>query len=76
MESIVDEGREGKGREHPGSNGPLHLLCPCICHSISDGQDNGQGPLGQFHHPLWFTGENPLDQGRNLRVSSQPTSAN
>ena len=33
--------REGKGRECPGSYGPLHLVCPGICHLISDGPDNG-----------------------------------
>ena len=58
--------REGKGRKHPDSNGALHLLHPDVCHLIPDGPDNGQGPLGQFHHPLWVTRENPFRPGEEF----------
>ena len=59
----VPGAREGKGRKHPGGNGTLHLPCPCICHSIPDGLDNDQGPLGQFHHPLQVNWKNPFRPG-------------
>ena len=36
------------------------------CHSIPDGPDNSQGPLGQFHCSLWITGENPLRPGEEF----------
>ena len=62
----VPGAREGKGREHLGSNRLLHPLCLGICHLISDGLDNGQGPLGQFHCPLQVTRENPFGPGEEF----------
>ena len=57
----------GKEREHPGSDGALHLVCPGICHSISDGLENGQGLMEQFCHPLWIARENPFGPGEELK---------
>ena len=58
--------REGRGRECPGSDRPLYPVCPGICHSISDGPDNYQGLMRQFHHPLWVARENPFGPGKEL----------
>ena len=73
----------GKGKEEnilvvTGSNGPFHPLCPGICHLISDGPDNSQGPLGQFHHPLWVSRENPFRPGEEFWewAHSQPLEIN
>ena len=47
-------------------DGPLHPLCPSIYHLIPDGPDSGHGPLGQFHHLLQVTVENPFRQGEEF----------
>ena len=62
----VSGAREGKGRECPGSDRPLHPVYPGIFHLISDGPDIGKGLMEQFHHPLWVARENPFGPREEL----------
>ena len=72
----VPRARERKGGEGPGGDHPLYLVQPGICYSITDGPDNGQGMVGQFHCPLWAARKRSFQtKGETWKVNLLPTSA-
>ena len=64
---FVPRARKGKRGKCPGGDKPLHLLCPGICHLITDCPNNGKGLCNNFIVHYGLPEKILSDQGRNFK---------